>query len=810
MALAQNPSGADIDKLIDRGFAVAGTGNYPEMARLGAEALRLSTAARDEKRVARSTLLTGSASYYQGRYLEALDELQQAARQASALGDIAIQKLATRGVGNTLRQLGRYDESLRHFEEWFRLNREGGQAEPEGPTTLALSILYKEMGDLDKAESTCRKALTLIRASSNRRQEASALLSLGSIMKTRRRFREAIAEFNQALELADALHIEDIRAELLNSQGDAYLQSGNIGQAAKCLSSAAELAQSIGYRGVEAQATERLGRVEFQRGRYAESVERLARASSLYREQGDVPDKRKDVEYFWARAEQSLGHREEALSHYREAIGLLERLEQFTVPSEMARAFPIAENRDMFEDAAALLVEMNRPEEALDIAESGRARAFLAVLNESKIDLRSTLTSGERAREDELARHVAGRGQDPGRLADALAEREAFYLDLRRSNPAYARLQLPELATSQRIQSELTSGGTVFLEYLLGDKQSLAWAVCADGIRVAILPGRSRIQALVTAWRRDLTEGVTALTAASLRAREDRQGRQLYGALIAPFGDAIATAKHLLIAPDGVLGYLPFEAMRSPRDGRLLIEHCSIAYSQSASATLELRTMRQSSPAPAKALLAFGDADYGSADDAKGRAMRWTPLPNTRSEVVGVSRLYDGNQRAAYLGSDATEALVKRLDLRDYRYLHFAVHGFVDENDPARSGLVLSPGRTAPTSGILRMEDIALLRTNADLVTLSACRTGIGRLLQGEGLMALSRAFFYAGAHTVIATLWDVNDLSTARLMRALYAQLNAGLAPEDALRQAKLRMLHGDRELWRDPHFWAPFVVLQ
>ena len=190
--------------------------------------------------------------------------------------------------------------------------------------------------------------------------------------------------------------------------------------------------------------------------------------------------------------------------------------------------------------------------------------------------------------------------------------------------------------------------------------------------------------------------------------------------------------------------------------------------------------------------------------------MRWTPLPNTRSEVVGVSRLYDGNQRAAYLGSDATEALVKRLDLRDYRYLHFAVHGFVDENDPARSGLVLSPGRTAPTSGILRMEDIALLRTNADLVTLSACRTGIGRLLQGEGLMALSRAFFYAGAHTVIATLWDVNDLSTARLMRALYAQLNAGLAPEDALRQAKLRMLHGDRELWRDPHFWAPFVVLQ
>ena len=353
---------------------------------------------------------------------------------------------------------------VRHFEEWFRLNRERGQGEPEGPTTLALSILYKEMGDLDKAESTCRKALTLVRASGNRRQEASALLSLGSIMKSRRRFREAIAVFNQALELADAFHIEDVRAEILNSQGDAYLQSGNIEQAAKCLSSAVALAQSIGYRGVEGQATERLGRVEFLRGRYAESVQSLSRASSLYREQGDIPDKRKDVEYFWARAEQSLGHREEALSHYREAIALLERLEQFTVPSEMARAFPIAENRDMFEDAAALLVEMNRPDEGLDIAESGRARAFLAVLNESKIDLRSTLTAGEREREDELTRQVADRSKDPGPLANALAELEAFYLNLRRSNPAYARLKRPELATSQRIQSELTSGETVFLE----------------------------------------------------------------------------------------------------------------------------------------------------------------------------------------------------------------------------------------------------------------------------------------------------------------------------------------------------------
>jgi len=810
IALAESAPGAEIDKLLDQGSAAAVKGDFPEMARLGAEALRLSREAHDQRRVTRSMILIGFASYDQNRHLDALDELQQAFRLAAELGDIPLEKRATVGIGNTLRQLGRYDEALHHFDEWFQLNRASAQPEPEGGVLHVVSVLYKEMGDLDKAESTCRKALALIRESGNRRFEGSALLSLSSILKARGRFKDAISMIDQALQLADALHASDLRAELLNSQGDAYLETGDLDRAARCLSEAVELAQSIKYRAVAGQATERLGRVEFERGHPAEAVERLARASSLYREQGDLPDKRKDVEYFWAKAEQALGHREEALSHYREALALLERLEQFTVPSEMARAFPIAENRGIFEDAAALLVEMNRPEEALDIAESGRARAFLAVLNESKIDLRSTLTDGERAREDELVRKVAELRDDPAAVATALDGLEAFYLNLRRSNPVYARLRRPELATSARIRSELTSGGTVFLEYMLGDKQSLAWAVGADGIRFAILPRRSEIQALATAWSRDLQQGVTALTAASQWAREDRQSRRLYDILIAPFGDAIGAAKRLAIAPDGALAYLPFEALVSPRDGKLLVEHYSISYSQSASATLELRAMRRNSPVPKKALLAFGDADYGAAAGAEARGASWTRLPHTRDEILGISLLYASDQRVVYLGGDATEARVKMQDLRDYRYLHFAVHSFVDEDAPARSGLVLSSGGMTPTAGILRIEDIALLRTDADLVTLSACRTGIGRLLQGEGLMALSRAFFYAGAHGVIATLWDVNDLSTARLMQNLYAQLNAGLDPEDALREAKLRMLRGNRDLWRDPHFWAPFIALR
>jgi len=367
------------------------------------------------------------------------------------------------------------------------------------------------------------------------------------------------------------------------------------------------------------------------------------------------------------------------------------------------------------------------------------------------------------------------------------------------------------LATTAQIQSQLTRGGAVFLEYMLGDQRSLAWAVGTDGIQFAILPPRSRMQALVSGYRDGLTRNVTALTGASLRAQQDQQSRRLYRILLTPLAGAIRNAKHLLIVADGALAYLPFETLMSPEGNARLIERCSISYSQSASATLALRGLERAAPPPSKTLLAFGDAQYGTARHADERGgATWMRIPYSRDEILGISRFYPAGQRVLRLGPDATEAQVKREDLRAYRHIHFAVHGWVDENNPARSGLVLSRDQKSAADGILRMQEIAQLRTNAELVTLSACRTGIGRLLKGEGLIALSRAFFYAGAHSVIATLWDVNDPSAAQLMKGLYAQLDKGLPAAEALRQAKLQMLRGRPDLWRAPHFWAPFVMLQ
>lgn len=162
-----------------------------------------------------------------------------------------------------------------------------------------------------------------------------------------------------------------------------------------------------------------------------------------------------------------------------------------------------------------------------------------------------------------------------------------------------------------------------------------------------------------------------------------------------------------------------------------------------------------------------------------------------------------------FLGAQANEDSVKSEKLDQFRYVHFAAHGVVDEENPRRSGIILSLDGSDKEDGILQMTEIMRLKLNADLVTLSACRTGLGKLVNGEGVLGLTRAFLYAGTRSVIASLWNVNVTATAELMTAFYRNLKRGLPKDEALRQAKLELLNGKQPAWRHPYFWASFVLM-
>jgi CHAT domain-containing protein len=160
------------------------------------------------------------------------------------------------------------------------------------------------------------------------------------------------------------------------------------------------------------------------------------------------------------------------------------------------------------------------------------------------------------------------------------------------------------------------------------------------------------------------------------------------------------------------------------------------------------------------------------------------------------------------LGGDSTEAAIKREPLRRYRHLHFATHSLIDEQSPWRSAIVLSLDSDAEEDGYLDVTEIARLNLDCDLAVVSACQTGRGKLLSGEGIVGLSRAFLQAGARSVIVSLWNVSDISTGQLMKSFYQHMTGGLSNAAALRQAKLQML-GSGKAPRHPYYWSPFVMV-
>jgi CHAT domain-containing protein len=282
--------------------------------------------------------------------------------------------------------------------------------------------------------------------------------------------------------------------------------------------------------------------------------------------------------------------------------------------------------------------------------------------------------------------------------------------------------------------------------------------------------------------------------------------------------------KNLIIVPDGVLCYLPFETLilgeSEKGKATFLIENFQVSYAPSVTSLALLAGRRPATGEPGR-ILALGDPVYASArphtspgQKTEGDVLReiyqdngfeFSRLPYSRREVLGIASAFRDKNVDLLTGWEAREDFVKTHPLENYRIIHFACHGFLDESAPHRSALVLSLDSDLEEDGFLQAREVYELRLKADLVVLSACQTGRGRLESGEGLLGLPRMFFYAGARATISSLWKITDRSTASLMQALYEQLAAGADAGRALRKAKLEML---KTKFAHPFYWGGFVL--
>ena len=355
---------------------------------------------------------------------------------------------------------------------------------------------------------------------------------------------------------------------------------------------------------------------------------------------------------------------------------------------------------------------------------------------------------------------------------------------------------------------------TALIEFVLSEQKSFAWVIQQGKLTAVMLPPGQEIEALVKQYRDVFAGNISSLNAAQEIAKQKAQSQQIYKKLFQPLAPYLVKARKLVIVPDGVLAYLPFETLVNENKPvpSYLLERFAISYAPSASALAALTAHRHATASDAKGIIAFGDPQYsktaaGAAQSVRGNELR--QLPYTRMEVNEITALFPAAERRVFLGLDAQEQNVKSEPLGQYRYVHFAAHGIIDEDYPARSGIMLSIGTGSTEDGMLQMSEVMRLKLNADLVTLSACRSGLGKLLNGEGMIGLTRSFLYAGAESVAVSLWSVNDIATASLMKSFYKYLQAGKSKDEALQAAKLELLKGQQRAWRHPYYWAPFVLV-
>jgi CHAT domain-containing protein/Tfp pilus assembly protein PilF len=838
-------------------------GQFKEAEQLAQQALDLSQKMGDKKRIMVAQMYLASAYAYEGRQLDALEIFQRTADLAREIGNRKGLSRALNNIAGVLANLGRLEESISYMYQCMDVARELGDQPMQYTVLTNIGRLYLATGDPDKAEAPLQESLRIGRdlkhsdlvSNPSKVATETSLMLLGGMEVAREHFQVALKYLDQVRES----HPDSAQSqiELLNTLAVAYQRLGQYEKAAEVLQEAmpiAEKANSAEYAGLIAN----LGEAQESLGQLNEALASEARALTALRKAGGSSDDEWKIERRIGHIDRTLGRNDEALSQYEKSIDAIEHLRTVALNTEAGRAGFAGLSRAVYAETADLLVELHRESEALEVAERGRARAFLDMLALSRTGLADELTPEQRKREDGILAHISTVQKNLWKenispdeekklkteLTSAEDDLETFHVEVRHSNPRYASIQYPDPVAVSRIQKDLLDAQSVLVEFLLGEKRSLAWVVSKDKLTVGVLPPRMEIEDEVSAYRKSLTGKISALTLAGSLAEIEPAGRKLYASLLQPVEKALGGSRSLVIVPDGALAYLPFETLIFPaRHGAsaelrptYLLEKFAIVYGPSASALVAVKEMNREQGAPPKTLLAFGDplvdtpaapAKNGAeatrsaspepatkpeatvADEYAERGFSFSRLPYTRAEVLGISNLYAANQRQVYLGEQAREETVKAEKLEDYRYIHFASHGFIDETQPSRSGILFSRDSHSTDDGVLQMGEIMRLKLNADLVTLSACSTGLGKLVNGEGILGLTRAFFYAGARNVTVSLWNVNDSATATLMKVYYQNLNRGLANSAALRQAKLALLRGKDAAWRHPYFWAAFVLV-
>jgi CHAT domain-containing protein/uncharacterized protein HemY len=815
------------------------------------EALRIYRAAGDRKGEGDTLHNLGGIYSDFGERQKALEILNEALQVSRIVGDRNGVAITLADIGGLYRVLGEMERALEKFSEALLLSRELGDRGSEAEALSGIGSVYSSFKYWEKALETYNNELAIRRATGNRGAEALALNNIGNTYRYSGDFRRALEKYNEALRLGREIGSRVTEAAALHNSGTAHRLLGEAQKAMENYGESLNIKREMGNR--DGEATTLLGIALLEQGRGA-----LPRARQAIEQAIAIIESQRAGIHVRGLRDSYFASRRECYESYIDI--LMEQHKQNPAAEFDAVAFEVSERA-----RARSLLELLR-ESRIDIRQGVDSSLlerehYLQQLLNAKASAQFALLNRKhtRAQAEAAAKEITAITTEYEELRGQISAR----------NPRYAALTQPQPLSLGEVQRQVLDPDTLLLEYSLGDNASYLFVVSPTSIASHQLPKRAEIEAATRRVRELLTapQRQPGDTEAKYRARikEARasywsQAAVLSRMLLGPAAPRLG-GKRLLIVADGALQYLPFGALPAPeterrKDGEtmgqgdrgtrgqgksairdrqsailtpLVVNH-EIVHLPSASALAVLRRELAGREPSAKAVAVLADPVF-SADDArvkssdKSRASEELPpeltrsindvrgelrrLLMTRDEAKAILSVTPRTDGFGALDFRANRATATGEELSRYRIVHFATHGLLNSEHPGLSGVVLSlvDERGQPQDGFLRLHQIFNLRLPAELVVLSACQTGLGKEIKGEGLVGLTRGFMYAGAARVVASLWQVNDAATAELMKRFYhSMLKDGMRPAAALRVAQIEMWK--KPQWKSPFYWGGFVL--
>jgi CHAT domain-containing protein len=772
-----------------------------------------------------------------GNYELAIKLAGQSLAAAEASGSKVYAARALNALGNLYFYQGDTALSLAHYQRAHALYQEAKLKSSAAYILHNIAGVHARQGNYELAQEYYQRGMAIHVEVENRDGVAESLNRIGDVYELLGDYTHALESYEKSRAIAAELKDPQRIGMVLKGIGEVYRSQGELAKALDYFQRSLKIHEDLKVKRSIELILRSIADIYYRQGDYQRAIETTERAIALTEELGQLVG-RNEAYTTMGQALVALGQGERAEKAFTSAIKIIEERRRFTAGGARDEERSFEGQVSPYREMVKLLVARNRLSEALSFAESAKARVLLDVLQQGRGVLNKSMTASEQAQERKLlnalaslnaqltrmrqqqipdARQVAGLEKQ---LQQARLDYEAFETSLYTAHPELKlrRGETRVIAPSQTAEL-LRDGRTALIEFVVTDKRTYLFVLTRSepasqtAVDLKVYPveiKRRELAARVESFRLALAERDPAF-------REP--ARQLYELLLAPASAQLRRRDRLVIVPDDALWELPFQALPSASN-RYLLEESALSYAPSLSVLYEMgRQQGQEDKWMSGAtLLAFGNPTFGEAAAERTKVAlrggaRPEPLPDAEKEVKLLAEIYGHKQSRVYTGPEAREGRAKT-EAGEFKILHFATHGVINNASPMYSHLLMSQGGEGGEDGLLEAWEIMRLELKADLVVLSACETARGRVGAGEGMIGLTWALFVAGSPATLVSQWKVDSLATKELMLDFHRNLRANIsspqarfAKAEALRQAALKMLRSSN--YNHPFHWASFVLI-